>query len=261
MLGQMMVEGAARAAQLVPLLFALNTVAPASAQLPRPVSPVPAASFAMAAEESSPLVLAEHHADVRIKDGRAHVRSVLTYRNERSEPVSTSFAFPFPTLLAQGDTWRALGEDGIEPTGDCSGDASADDAEFLEAGEQIPPRVEVGYVTVAAGEQIKLETHRVLDLAQRGNGQRLALPLPIDRNAPYSPQFSADVFVDGARAVTRLTSATHGGSVTGAGTQHAHLVVPSGRAYTGAQFVVDVEFGALAATPHFALWGGEARAR
>jgi len=261
MLGQTMLEGAARAAQLVPLLFALNTASPASAQLPRPATSVPQVPMAEAVEESAPFTLTEHHVDVRIKDGRAHVRSLLTYRNERSEPVSTSFAFPFPALLEQGKTWRALGEESIEPSGECGGDESAADAEFLEAGERVPPRFDVGFVTVAPGEEIKLETYRTVELAKRDKGYRLALPLPVDRGAPYSPQFSADVVVDDTQAVRWIGSITHGGSAAGVGSPHAQLAVPCGRAYIGAQFVVDIEFGADSAAPRYALWGGEARSR
>jgi hypothetical protein len=261
MLGQMMFEGAARMAQLVPLLFALNTTAPASAQLPRRSPSAPPAPFAAAVEESSPLTLTGHHADVRIEDGRAHVRSLLTYRNERAEPVSTSFAFPFPTLLEQGETWRALGEESIEPSDDCGGDVSAADAEFLEAGERVPPRVDVGYVTVAPGEEITLETHRVVDLARYGYGYRLVLPLPVDRSAPYAPQFTADVAVDGTQAIKQLASPTHGGPAAGLGSRHAQLAVPGGRAYIGPQFVVDIEFDANIAAPRYALWGGETHAR
>jgi hypothetical protein len=260
MLGQMMVEGAARAAQLVPLLFVLNTTSPASAQLPRPTPATPDARFAAALDESSPLTLTEHHVDVRIKDNRAHVRSLLTYRNERADPVSTSFAFPFPTLLGQGDTWRALGAESVEP-GDCAVDEPPDQAEFIEAGEPLPPRIDVGFVTVAPGEEITLETHRVIELAARWNGYRLALPLPVDRSAPYSPQFSADVMVEEAEPVTRIVSLTHGGTASGTGATRARLAVPSGRAYSGTQFLVDVDFGTSAVKSGYAQWGGETHAR
>jgi hypothetical protein len=255
-LGQIVIEGAARAAQMVPLLFALNSP-PVVAQLPRAAAGD--TQFGTAVEEAAPLLLTEHHVDVRISGGKAQVRTTLTYRNDRGEPVSTSFAFPFPTLLEQGGAWRALGDEIIE-AGDCA-DESAEDAEFAEVGEAIPPRIDVGYVTVAPGEEIKLETHREVDLVQRAGGYRLALPLPIDRSAPYSPQFSADVTVQGLAAVKRLVSITHGGTVVGLGTPRAQLTVPNGRAYAGTQFVVDVEHGATAPMPHLASWGGEARPR
>jgi len=260
MLGQMMIEGATRAAQLVPLLFVLNTASPASAQLPRAAAAAPDARFAAAIDESPLLTLTEHHADVRIRGNQAHVRSLLTYRNERAEPVATSFAFPFPTLIEQGETWRALGEESIE-SGDCAGDESSGDAEFLEAGEPLPSRIDVGFVTVAPGEEIRLETHRVLELAARKSGYRLALPLPVDRSAPYAPRFSADVVVEEARPVVRLVSTTHGGSATGTGSTRAQLAVPSGRAYIGTQFLVDIDLGTSATGPNYAQWGGETHAR
>ena len=253
MLGQTIAEGALRAAQLVPLLFALNTTSPAEAQLPRPAPAGP--PFEAAAEDSSPLTLTEHHVDVRIRGGQAQVRALLTYRNERAEPVSASFAFPFPALLQQGETWRALGAESIDPAD--AGDESPQDAEFREAGEPVPPRIDVGYVTVAPGEEIRLETHRAVDLVKRGPGYRLALPLPVDRSAPYVPQFSADVTVEENPAVTRLASTTHGGTVTGVGSPHAQLAV-GGRAYLGSQFVVDIDVGAPSG---LALGGGEARSR
>jgi hypothetical protein len=256
MFGQMMVEGAARAARLVPLLFMLNAASPAAAQLPRPAAP--AQPFESAVDEAPPLTLTEHHVDVRIHEGRAQVRSLLTYRNDRAQTVSTGFAFPFPALLGQDESRRALGDEATDAGGDC-GDVSPEDAEYLEAGEPIPPRTDAGYVTVAPGEEIRVETFRTLDLARHAGGYRLALPLPADRDAPFSPQFTADVRVDDSRAVTRLVSATHGGAASGLGSPQAQLTVPGGRAYTGAQFVVDVDFGPAATA--FATWGREACSR
>ncbi len=254
MLGQTIAEGALRAAQLVPLLFALNAPSPeAMAQLPRPAPAEP--PFADAAEEPSPLVLAAHHVDVAIRGGQARVRSRLTYRNEGTEPVAASFAFRYPALLRQGESWRALGE---ESTAAADGDDSAQDAEFLEAGEPVPPRIDVGYVTVAPGEEVELETHRTVALEPHGRGWRLALPLPSDRGAPYAPQFSAGVTVEESPAVARLASSTHDGTATGLGTPRAQFEVPAGRAYLAAQFVLEVDVGRAGGV---ALWGGEARPR
>lgn len=260
MVGQMMMEGAARAAQLVSLLFVLNTTTTASAQLPRAAAVAPQPPFVAAADESPPLTLTEHHVEIRVRGNQAHVRSLLTYRNERVEPVSTSFAFPFPTLLEQGETWRALGDESVE-RGDCAVDETPDEAEFIEAGEPLPPRTDVGFVTVAPGEQIRLETHRMVELAARRGGYRLALPLPVDRSAPYAPRFSADVVVEQGRPVARLVSITHGGSATGTGSQRAQLTVPEGRAYIGTQFLVDIDLGSSAIQSDVAQWGGETRVR
>ncbi len=254
MLGQTIAEGALRAAQLVPLLFALNAPPPAEAQLPRPEVAEP--PFEAVTDESSALTLTEQHVAVRIRGGQAQVRSLLTYRNERAEPVSASFAFPFPALLQQGETWRAIGTESIDPPE--SGDESPQDAEYREVGEPVPPRIDVGYVTVAPGEEIRIETLRTTALAPRARGWRLALPLPVDRSAPYAPQFSADVAVEESPAVARLASATHGGTVTGLGSPRAQLEVPAGRAYLGTQFVVDVDVGAARG---IAQWGGEAHPR
>lgn len=254
MLGQTIAEGALRAAQLVPLLFALNTPAPAEAQLPRPAPAEP--PFAVEAEQSPALTLTEHHVDAHVRGGQAQVRSLLTYRNERAEPVSASFAFPFPALLQQGDMWRTLGTESVEAAD--GGDESPEDAEFREAGEPAPSRIDVGYVTVAPGEEIRIETQRAIDLAPRARGWRLALPLPVERSAPYAPQFSADVSVEESPAVARLASTTHGGTATGIGSPRAQLEVPAGRVYLGAQFVVDIDVGAAG---DIALWGGEAHTR
>lgn len=266
-LSQVLVEGAARAAQLVPLLFALNAPAPAAAQLPRnvPAAAPTIAPFAPAADEAPTLTLTAHHIDVQVKGNHAHVRSLLTYRNESATTVSTSFAFPFPALIAQGDSWRALGDASLEAFGDCAGDESPADAEFAEVGETVPPRVDIGYVTVAPGEEIRLETHRAMSLAQSDGGYRLALPLPADRSAPYSPQFSADVIVDAKGSssetptVTRLNSPTHPGSAEGIGGAVAQFAV-GGRAYSGTQFVLDLAFGG-AQPARVAVWGGEAHPR
>lgn len=272
-LGQIVVDGAARAAQLVPLLFALNAPVPAAAQLPRAVSAADA-SFGIAAEEAPPLTQTEHHVDVSIVGTHALVRSTLVYRNERAIPVSASFAFPFPTLIERGGAWRPLAEDDNVATdaafseddgADC-GDESPTRAEFAEVGEFVPPRLEVGYVTVAPGERIKLETHRRIDLvALADGGWRLALPLPVEAGAPYSPQFSADVNVMAPLSqptIARLASVTHGGVTSALGEANAQLLVPNGRAYTGRQFIVDVAFGnAKQARSLVATWGGEARPR
>lgn len=254
MLGQMIAEGAARAAQLVPLLFALNTAPPAEAQMQPAAAAEP--PFEAVADEPSPLTLTEQHVEVRIRGGHAQVRSLLTYRNERAEPVSASFAFPFPALLQQGETWRAIGTESIDPPD--AGNESPQDAEYREVGEPVPLRVDVGYVTVAPGEAIRIETLRTTALAPRARGWRLALPLPVDRGAPYAPQFSADVSVEESPAVARLASATHGGTVTGVGSPRAQLEVPAGRAYLGAQFVVDIDVGAARG---LAQWGGETHPR
>ncbi|MGE5339538.1 MAG: hypothetical protein ACM3PU_17040 [Gemmatimonadota bacterium] len=254
MLGQIVLDGAARAAQLVPLLFALNNATPACAQLPRATTPAAEPPFASVADEPAPLTLTAHHLDVRIEGSRARIRSLLTYRNERTVPVSTSFAFPFPTLLGQGGAWRAIGTESIDP----GGDESPAEAEFAEVGEPVPPRIDVGHVTVAPGEEIRIETLREVDLTANGSSYRLALPLPVDRSAPYVPQFSADVTVDEVPTVTRLASTTHAGTATGIGSGRARFEVPAGRAYLGTQFVVEIGVGAA---HDIALWGGEARLR
>jgi len=261
-LTQMVFEGAARAAQMVPLLFALSASTPALAQLPR----APEVPFAGPITPAPGLTLAAHHFDVRIDGFRAQVRTTLTYRNERDTPQSASFAFPFPTLLAQGDLWRTLAEESIEPDtseaslAGCSGE-SASDAEFIEAGEPVPTRIEVGSVTVAPGEEIRLETHRTIELTAQATGHRLALPLSVEPGAPYSPQFSADVIAVGHPTIKSLTSTSHGGNVDGIGTPHARLTVAEGRAYASRSFVVDLDIGVAQTTDRLATWGGEARTR
>jgi hypothetical protein len=255
MLGQIVLDGASRAAQLVPLLFALN------GPLPESAAAEPEPPFAAVAEEAAPLTLVEHNVAVRIEGGRARVRSLLTYRNDRAEPVSTGLSFPFPALVEQGERWRALGDEAADPDPGCGSDESPQAAQFVEAGEAVPPCVVVGYVTVAPGEEIRLLSQRTLALTWRDEDYRLALPLPDDRGAPLAPRFSADVEVVEQQAIRRLASRSHRVSVDGDGRTRVRLTVPGDRAYSAREFVVDIDFSAEGEATDYALWGGEARPR
>lgn len=251
MFGQIVLDGASRAAQLVPLLFALN------GPLPESAAAETEPPFAAVAEEASPLTLTEHDVAVRIEGGRARVRSLLTYRNDRAQPVSTGLSFPFPVLVEQGDRWRALGDESIDPAIGCSGDESPADAQFVEAGEAVPPCVVVGYVTVAPGEEIRLLSQRSMELTLRDDGYRFVLALPSDAGAPFTPRFSADVEVVEHQAIRRLASRSHRVAVDGDGRTRVRLTVPGDRAYSAREFVVDVDLGAPRDATGYAFWGGE----
>jgi hypothetical protein len=234
---EIMIEGGARAAALVPLLFAVH-VAPAHAQLPRAVAAsatVPAVPAAPTLIEptrmAGPLALKSRHMDIRIEGRSARVRTQLVYRNDTSAAVKANY------LLAAGA--RLVSADESEG---CGGDLGAADAAYVESGE-APPRLQSVEVEVAPGEDITIETHRDADLFVRGARHRLVLPVGGDDRAVFTPEFSAIVEVVGAQPIATLSSATHGGFITGIGERVAQLEITNGRAYRSQFLALEFELG------------------
>ncbi len=277
----MVVDGALRAAQLVPLVFTLGALQPAAAQLPRPVvaaaAPAPVMATAPAARTvvldaratMEPLQLAISHVDVQVTGARALVRTTLIYRNDGTVPVDAVYAVPLPALFAApGEPLEHLG---MDEAPDGCGDEPEALAQFAEAGESLDTRVERGSVTVAPGEEVTVVLAREVDLVSRGDRHRLVLPLDFQRGASFTPHFSAEFDVTADRPVLALTSATHGGTASGTGSTRARLVIPEGRVAEGQFLAVDFEVGAgtevaqataaEADTPvrNAAAWGGEGR--
>ncbi len=286
---QFLFDGAQRAAQLVPLLFALNAVQPAAAQLPRlqPAAAPAAASAAVPAvsldtvAESSPLTLAAQHVDVRIIGDVARVRSTLVWRNDGSVPVPARWQVPATMQVVvgapvDGEGCGGLGDDNSEAELDAqigqATQAAADDAlarEQLEAGEVIGQRPgQTGEVMLQPGEEVTITIQRELDLLVRGDRHRLVLPLTTQRHAVFTQQFSAQVTVDAARPIVDFGSVTHAAEVSGVGDTQAQLVIANGRVYEGQFLAVEFMLGGAAPAPAvptpvatLAAWGGEVRVR
>jgi hypothetical protein len=228
---ELTIEGGARAAALVPLLYAVH-VAPAHAQLPRMTTAAAAApTLIEPTRVSGPLALKSRRMDIRIEGRIARVRTQLVYRNDSSAAVKANY------LLAAGARLVA-----IEEGEGCGGDLDVADAAYVESGE-APPRLESVEVEVAPGEDITIETQRDADLFVRGARHRLVLPVTGDDRAVFTPEFSASVEVIGAQPITNLSSATHGGFISGLGERVAQLEIANGRAYSSAFLAVEFELG------------------
>lgn len=260
---RMLADGAAQAAQLVPLLFALNGVAPVSAQLPRAVPFTPGAASPAVIEPvpaTAPLTLTSNHVEVRIDGARAEVLTRLAYRNDGSVPIEARYSVPLPALVLQPGDVASWPDDAPF---DCGGDETPEAAQYVEAGEADPRSFESGTLWIEPGEEVTVQLRRAADVLVRNGRHRLVLPLVVDRGATFTPQFSAEVHVASERPVAALASATHGGEVVGLGERHAALVVPNGRVYEGQFLAVEFELGdANAAVARDALaWGGETHLR
>jgi hypothetical protein len=246
---EVLLDGALRAAQLLPLLFALNT---AQAQLPRPPDARTAvqaqvAEPAAGAAIAQPLTLAAQHHDVRIRDAAAEVRSTYTLRNDTAETIAAHYLLPYPALVGRGTNWYALRESALD--GGCGdGDLSPAQAQFIEAGEAPPVAQPRDVIVVAPGEEITLEIDRTLAVARAGGVARLAVPLATDPNAALTPRLTADVLVESAHGVRRLRSPTHAALVDGLGDRMALLSVEPGRIHRGQELAIEFELAGAAAT-------------
>lgn len=263
-------HGALRAAQLLPLLLTLEALQPAAAQLPRAPAALTAAGDAVAtvvldpASSQAPLQLMASHVDVQVRGAQALVRTTLTYRNVGTLPVDALYTVPLPALLTATDAPAlALGAPPFEQDG--CGDQPYELAQFAEAGEAEPPRYEQATVRVGPGAEITVAIARPATLLTRDERHRLVLPLAFQRDAAFTPRFSADIGIAAERPIRSLTSATHGGEAMGLGRTSARLVIPEGRLYEGQFLAFDYELGEAdeardgAAAP--GNWGGEGRSR
>ncbi len=249
-----LLEGAQRALQYTALLFSLNVSATAAAQLPQPPQPAPAQTAALAIDGpllDLPLTLTAHHLDVRISDDAAAVRTVLFLRNDTPDAVAAQYMLPHRARVERSGQWRALraayAEDRCDGIAiDSDGDLSAIEAELAEAGEPLSQLQRHDVVVVAPGEQITVEVQQVVPVSEHDGVHRLVLPLPVDRDAPWVPHFSADVLIEAAQPVRRLASSTHEALIDGLGERTALLTVPDGFVYRQTQLAIDFELGAAA---------------
>lgn len=262
-----LLQGALRAAQLLPLLITLAPQ-PAAAQLPRAPAALTAAGDAVAtvvldpASAQAPLQLVASHVDVQVRDAQALVRTTLTYRNTGALPVDALYTVPLPARLMAADAPAlVLGAPPFAQEG--CGDEPYELAQFAEAGEAEPLRYEQGTVRVAPGEEITVTIARPATLLARDGRHRLVLPLAFQHDAAFTPRFSADIGIAAERPIRSLASATHGGEAMGLGQTSARLVVPEGRLYEGQFLAFDFELGEANETRHSvaapSTWGGEGR--
>jgi hypothetical protein len=226
---QVLTEGAAHAAAVVPLLFVLPTGA-AQAQLPRVAAGAAAAPTLLEPTRlSGPLALKSRHMDIRIVDRTVDVRTTLVFSNDSAAPASASY------LLTGGA--RLIN---AQAEGGC-GDESRAEAEFAEVGKARP--LDAVEVSVQPGGEIVIEMRRPGDLFVRGHRHRLVLPVVGDERSVFTPEFSATVEVISTKPIATLASATHGGIVSGIGEPSARIEIANGRAYTSPFIAVEFEVG------------------
>jgi hypothetical protein len=236
-LSTVLLDGARRAATYASMLFSLN------APLPAPAQP-PAAAAALAFDGSlaaSGLTLVAHHLDVRIAGGRASVQALMLLRNDRPTEVSVQYVQPQPARVLRGDGAALAGSTDVASLCD-DADLSPAAAEQAEAAAgRLVHRYDV--IVLAPGEQISLALRREAPVAAAGSVHRLRLPLPVDREAPWVPRFTADVRVEAGQPIRRLSSPTHRALVDGLGEHTALLSVPDGFVYRQTQLAVEFELG------------------
>jgi hypothetical protein len=283
---QVLGSGIEVATRLVPLVFAVGAGA-AQAQLPRPVPAVFVSAAAAPAPDHgavpavieplpgfAPLTLASNRVEIHVGRERAEVRTRLTYRNDGPSPIEAHYAVPLQATLLQQSAGETIDGEVDADTG--CGSSEADTAvaaadgdplahEFAEAGEPDPRALQAGTLWIAPGDSVTVEMRRPADLFKRAGRVRLVLPLIVDRQATFTPEFSADVLIDAGAPVLELSSATHGGQVSGLGERIAVLNVPNGRVYEGQFLAVEFALGnpADARTAPLAQaieWHGEGRA-
>ena len=237
-----LLDGARRAATFATMLFSLNAPEPSAAQ---PPAAQPAAALRSdGSVADSNLTLAAHHLDVRIVGGKASVRTLMLLRNNRPEEAAVHYLLPQPARVVRGAAGGLSGP--ADAAALCDDDLSPQAAEQAEtAPGRLVQRNDV--IVVAPGEQIGIEVQREVPVVDAGGVHRLQLPLPVDREAPWVPRFTADVLIEAEQPIRRLSSPTHQALVDGLGENTALLSVPDGFVYRQAQLTVEFELGATGA--------------
>jgi hypothetical protein len=226
-------EGVRRAAVYAAMLFSFD-VAPAAARPPEAALVIADSSVL-----TSGLTLAAHHVDVRIAGDSAVVRSALLLGNDSGTAVAVQYLLPTPARVTRGDALHAPGGAEAAAAFD-EDDLSRRAAEAAEAGAGALARPR-DVILVAPAERITVQVQQRLPLAVLGSVRRLQLPLPVDREAPWLPRFTADVRVDAERPVRRLASFTHPAFVDGLGGRTATLSVEEGEVHREAQLGIEFE--------------------
>jgi len=235
-----LLDGARRAATYATMLFSLNAPEAAVAQPPA-VAPTAAALAVDGSVAKSGLTLVAHHLDVRIAGDRASVQALMLLRNDRPTDTSVQYLLPQPARVVRGDAGGTLEPADLAAL--CDDDLSLQAAEQAEAAPgRLVHRDDV--IVFAPGEQIVLEVQRDVPVEVADGVHRLQLPLPVDREAPWVPRFTADVLVEAGQPIRRLSSPTHQSLVDGLGETTALLSVPDGFVYRQARLAVEFELDA-----------------
>jgi hypothetical protein len=234
----LIVDGAWRAAVCAAMLFSLDAAAPAAAQPPAALVSIDGSVA------DSGLTLAAHHFDVHVRDGAASVRTRLLLRNDGAEQIAAQYRLPQPARVIDGDAWGLFDRDsGRDRLASLCGEDDLSEAESAEAATgTVVQRNDV--IVVPPGRQVTVEVQREVPVSSAGRVHRLSLPLPVDRDAPWVPRFTADVMIEAERPIRRLGSPTHRALVDGVGTTAALLSVPDGFVYRQAQLTVEFELDA-----------------
>jgi hypothetical protein len=265
---RLLAEGAGEAVKLVPLVFTLGFApAQAHAQLPRLAAvenarPGPAPVLQAVEGSPAPTLISQHVAIALAEQG-SQLRTTSVFRNDTSAPIAAHYTLP----LAGAVSLHGIDEDD-DPAGDdhaCGGpddaddgDESADAAQFIEAGEPSPNKIQSGLVWLEPGDEITLVSVRPADVLRRDSRRRVVIALPPPPAGQPTPQFSAEIAVDANQPIVALGSATHGGDVDGLGGSHARLFVPNGKVYEARFLSVDLELGTVTREePRH--WGNEDR--
>lgn len=245
----MMLDGAVRAAQLLPLAFSFGAVQPAAAQLPRPepaLGAMHAASSAPAvvvidAARGQPLPPAARHVAIDVRGGQAVVHTVLTYRNDGAEPMHAVFRLPRPAVITgPGDDVAVLqDEDEDAEDAGCGGPGAYTD-EIVEAGEDLA-HFEHGSMLLAPGESFDVTLTREAPVLARAHRHRLVLPLADAGSDDGAAPLTAEVLVQAEQPVRALASATHGGQVIGLGDRLASLQIAGGKPAASRFLSIDYE--------------------
>lgn len=234
-----LLDGARRAATYATMLFSLNAPAPAAAQPPAAPASATAALSVDGSVAESGLTLVTHHLDVRIAGGLASVQASMLLRNDRPTEIAVHYLLPQTARVMRGDLPAPTGADGLCDDADLS-PLAAEQAETSRG--RLVQRYDV--IVVAPAEQIVLELQREVPVTAAGAVHRLRLPLPVDREAPWVPRFTADVLVEAEHPIRRLSSPTHQALVDGLGERAALLSVPDGFVYRQQHLAVEFELGA-----------------
>ena len=241
-----LLDGARRAATYATMLFSLHASPPAAAQPPAQPATAAGALTVDGSVADSGLTLVAHHLDVRIASGLASVHALMLLRNDRPAGIAVQYLLPQPARVERGDIGGPAGRVGMDTLCD-DADLSPQAAEQAETARgQLVQRGEV--IVIAPGEQIAIQVQREAPVIGSGGVHRLHLPLPVDREAPWVPRFTADVWVEADQAVTRLSSPTHQALVDGLGERTARLSVPDGFVYRQTALTVEFELGAADAS-------------
>jgi hypothetical protein len=224
---QILIEGAVRAAALLPLAFALEVAQPAQARIVEGAPPAPEAVPGAVRvlfdpqAANTPLTLTEHSVEVRIVNGRAYAFTTRVFRNDGEMPVDAQYTLPMPSALATAEETVMLADDEPATGSDGCGEDSHGCAKYAAFGEDAPGDAS-GVIRVAPGTELTVTTRQTVEVLSRGDRYRIVLPLLRAAEAA-APVFSGYVSIHAPAAIKTLGSATHEVELSGVGSRTAQL--------------------------------------